>query len=475
VDREGYDAVKENVFHDPWTTPLSTFSVDVDTASYANVRRLLREGRLPPRGAVRIEEMINYFSYAYPEPEGDVPFSVATEIAECPWRPENRLVRIGLRGRSIPDEAIPPRNLVFLLDVSGSMQPWNKLPLVRKAMKLLVDQLRPEDRVAVVVYAGASGLALEPTSGRDRWRIRSAIERLQASGSTNGAQGIRLAYELAGENFAAGAVNRVILATDGDFNVGVTDRSELLALIEEERERGVFLTVLGVGTGNLQDSQMEMLADRGNGNYAYLDSLEEAEKVLVREAGGTLVTIAKDVKIQVEFNPNRVGAYRLVGYENRKLRDRDFNDDRKDAGEIGAGHTVTALYEITPAGIGPETGVDRLRYQGGRGLEDPAFGGELLTVKLRYKEPDGTTSRLATFPVEDPGNASYGAASEDFRFAAAVAALGIALRNPEGGAGFGPALAAELAATAVGEDPHGYRKEFLRLAERAAELSTVRR
>ncbi|MHC4470673.1 MAG: vWA domain-containing protein [Planctomycetota bacterium] len=466
---EGYDAIVENPFLDPSRAPLSTFSIDVDTASYANVRRILDAGRLPPAGAVRIEELVNYFTYDYPAPQGDVPFSVVTEVAECPWNPGHRLVHVGIQGRRIAEEQLPPRNLVFLLDVSGSMRPPDKLPLVKAALRLLVERVGVKDRIAVVVYAGASGVVLEPTSGDRRGDILDAIDRLDAGGSTNAGEGIRLAYAMARKHFQTGAINRVILATDGDFNVGVTSRSELLELIEEERESGVFLTVLGVGTGNLKDSQMEMLADKGNGNYAYLDSVAEARKVLVREAGGTLVTIAKDVKIQVEFNPNLVGAYRLIGYENRLLRARDFNDDTKDAGEIGAGHSVTALYEITPPGERPDE-TDPLKYQAPTVPSGEAFTNEILTLKLRYKEPDGAESRLIRSPVQDPGNVTFGAASPDFRFSAAVAAFGLLLRSSEfkGEATF--ALVRDIAHGSLGEDAQGDRRELMELVDLAARL-----
>ncbi len=467
--REGYDAIVVEGFSNPRQKPLSTFSIDVDTASYANVRRILKEGRLPPEGAVRIEEMLNYFSYGYSQPEDERPFSVVTEVAQCPWNPAHRLVHIGIQGRIIPADEVPARNLVFLLDVSGSMRSLDKLTLVVRAMHLLVDQLDEEDRVAIVVYAGASGVVLPPTPGNYKATIRDALGALRAGGSTNGGEGIRLAYSLAREHFVKGGINRVILATDGDFNVGTTSRSELANLIEKERESGVFLTVLGVGTGNIQDSQMEMLADKGNGNYAYLDTIQEAKKVLVEEVGGTLVTIARDVKIQVEFNPARVGAYRLIGYENRKLAARDFNDDQKDAGEIGAGHSVTALYEILPAGDHQETGdVDALKYQDPT-APVPAWSlNEILTLKLRYKRPDGNQSMLLTFPLVDPENMSVAATSSDFQFAAAVATFGLALRNSphRGEASF--ALAEELAHPVLGEDPEGRRREFAELCRLAA-------
>ncbi|MEI8312400.1 MAG: VWA domain-containing protein, partial [Verrucomicrobiota bacterium] len=362
---EAYDVVQENVFLDAKANPLSTFSIDVDTASYANVRRFLNSDQLPPAGAVRIEELINYFPYSYPQPDAEVPFSVSVETARPPWAPEHELVRIGIKGRELEARNRPASNLVFLVDVSGSMQPENKLPLLKRSLRALVENLGDEDRVAVAVYAGSSGLVLPPTPGSDKRRIRAAIDQLGAGGSTNGAQGIRLAYETARENFLKEGNNRVILCTDGDFNVGTTSQSSLVKLIEKERASGVFLSVLGFGDGNLKDSTMEKLADKGNGNYAYIDSFSEGRKVLVEEMGGTLFTIAKDVKIQVEFNPARVAGYRLIGYENRLLAKEDFNNDKKDAGEIGAGHAVTALYEVVPAGKSLPGGnsVDPLKYQ----------------------------------------------------------------------------------------------------------------
>ncbi len=471
LDTEQYDFIAEAGFLSPLRQPLSTFSIDVDTASYSNVRRFLQDGRRPPAGAVRIEELVNYFRYDYPAPgaAAEHPFSVISEVTAAPWKPEHQLLMIGLHGRDIPVADVPPRNLVFLLDVSGSMQPASKLPLVKRALRELVLRLRPQDHVAMVVYAGASGLVLPPTSGADSSKILAALQSLEAGGSTNGGQGIELAYEVAREHFDPEGINRVILATDGDFNVGVTNRSDLVELIERKRESGVFLTVLGVGRGNLQDSQMEQLADHGNGNYAYLDSIAEARKVLVHEAGGTLVTVAKDVKIQVEFNPQRVSAYRLIGYENRRLQDQDFNDDTKDAGEIGAGHHVTALYEVIPVGVDSNAGdVDPLRYQ------EPAAGSgqhanEMVTVKLRYKLPTGDESRLLTRTVPsqtEPGTS----ASDDVRFSSAVALFGMLLRDSPHRADGSWELAHELARGAIGPDPDGYRSEFVRLVALARDV-----
>ena len=464
---EGYDHLEENPFRRVSADPLSTFSIDVDTASYANMRRFLNTGALPPAGAIRIEEMINYFRFDYPQPAGDAPFSITTELAVCPWNAKHRLALIGLQGREIPENEASPRNLVFLIDVSGSMMPADKLPLVRTAMRMLADVLTARDRVAIVVYAGASGLVLPSTPGDQKAAVHRAIADLEAGGSTNGGAGITLAYRIAREHFIKEGVNRVVLATDGDFNVGVTSQDELVRLIEKERASGVFLSVLGVGTDNLKDSMMEKLADKGNGNYAYLDSLHEARKVLVREAGSTLVTIAKDVKVQVEFNPAAVSAYRLIGYENRMLKNEDFNDDKKDAGEIGAGHSVTALYEIVPAGVEIDApSVDPLKYQAAPQPAQSASPDELVTVKFRYKAPDGDTSRLLSATLRSqprPLAANLG-------FASAVAEVGMLLRGSKhaGNAGFGTAVV--RASTFRGVDSEGYRAEFIKLAELASSL-----
>ena len=468
---ESYAKIDENPFLEAARAPLSTFSIDVDTASYSNTRRFLSEGRLPPRDAVRIEELINYFSYDYPQPAGGAPFSVTAEVADCPWNARHRLVHIGLQGRRVSTEDMPPANLVFLVDVSGSMNEPRKLPLVKSSLRTLAEQLSPRDRVAIVVYAGTSGLVLQSTPGDRKGEIIGAVERLEAGGSTNGGEGIQLAYRVAQDNFIKGGTNRVILATDGDFNVGVTSDEALVRLIEEKRQGGVFLSVLGFGTGNLNDSMMEKLADRGNGNYAYIDTEAEARKALGEQVGGTLATIAKDVKIQVEFNPRRVAGYRLIGYENRLLAERDFNDDRKDAGEIGAGHTVTALYEVVPAGQTVENpGVDALKYQQPERASEGANAGELLTVKLRYKEPSAEASKLLSVGVVD-GGASYRNASENFKFAASVAEFGMLLRDSryKGQASYDGAL--QLARASAGADLRGYRTEFVRLVERARSLS----
>ena len=421
---EEYGQFEENPFLRPADNPLSTFSIDVDRASYANVRRILRDGNRPPRQAVRIEEMINYFTYDYPEPGVGSPVSITTELAACPWNEKNRLLLVGLQTQKIHTEDLPPNNLVFLVDTSGSMMSSDKLPLVKSALRLLVDQLRPEDRVSIVAYAGSAGLVLKPTKGSDRGVILEAIDAFEAGGSTAGGEGIVLAYQVAKDNFVRDGNNRVILATDGDFNVGVTGDGELEQLIEKKRRDGIFLTVLGFGTGNLKDSKMELLADKGNGNYSYIDTIAEARKSLVHEMGATLFTVAKDVKIQVEFNPATVGAYRLIGYENRLLRSEDFNNDAKDAGELGAGHSVTALYEIVPPGGDvPNANVDSLKYQS---RTTSAGGTDLATVKLRYKEPQGDTSKLMTHTVS---TATDIVPSENFKLASSVAQLGMLLRD----------------------------------------------
>ncbi len=467
---EQYAHIDENPFLRVSRNPLSTFSVDVDTASYAVVRRFLNEGRLPPAGAVRLEELVNYFPYDYAPPRDGTPFAVHLESATCPWKPGHRLVRIGIKGRTFEEEERPAANLVFLVDVSGSMRPANKLPLLKASLRMLAERVEARDRVAIVVYAGSSGLALPSTTGDRRQQILDALDRLEAGGSTNGTAGIRLAYQVAEQNLVRGGTNRVILATDGDFNVGTTSNDELVRLIGEKAKSGVFLSVLGFGTGNTKDDRMEALADRGNGNYAYVDTLAEGRKVLVAQAGGTLHTIAKDVKIQVEFNPARVAGYRLLGYENRLLRDQDFQDDARDAGEIGAGHTVTALYEVVPAGVEvPAPGEEPLKYQETR--ESPEAGGpEMLTVSLRWKEPDGVSSRLARFPLADEAR-EFAASSTDFRFAASVACFGMALRGSAHGSGASYDTALELASGALGADEGGWRHEFLGLAGRTRSLA----
>ncbi|MEW6366670.1 MAG: von Willebrand factor type A domain-containing protein [Acidobacteriota bacterium] len=471
LDTEAYDRVEENPFLAVAQHPLSTFSVDVDTASYSNVRRFLNEGGLPPKDAVRIEEMVNYFNYDYPEPKGKEPFAVAVDVASAPWARSHRLARIGLKGREMPLAHRPVSNLVFLVDVSGSMDDPYKLPLLKRAMGLLIDSLGEKDHVAIVGYAGGAGLVLPSTSCADREKIRCALEQLQAGGCTCGSAGIQLAYKIASQNLVRGGTNRVILATDGDFNVGITNQGELTRLIESEAKRGIFLSVLGFGMGNYKDSTLEKLADRGNGNYAYIDTLSEARKVLIEQLSGTLVTIAKDVKIQVEFNPREVAFYRLIGYENRMLRAEDFNDDRKDAGEIGAGHTVTALYELVPPGVDFKAPrVDPLRYQKPKDLAGAAGGGELLTVKLRYKEPEGSASKLLEYQVRDQGM-RFEQAGDDFRFAAAVAGFGMVLRDSEhkGTATLDRVLS--WASDSAGDDPEGYRAGFIDLVRTAKALT----
>jgi Ca-activated chloride channel family protein len=463
---EAYDRIEDNTFRRVADAPLSTFSIDVDTASYANVRRFLNEGTLPPVDAVRIEELINYFHFDYADSTDRAPFGITTEVAACPWNEKHTLALIGLQAKRLPAGQTPPRNLVFLLDVSGSMQPANKLPLVRTAMKMLAETLTAKDRVAIVVYAGASGMALPATPGDHVRDIQDAISSLTPGGSTNGAAGIQLAYQLATQNFIKGGINRVILATDGDFNVGVASQGELVRLIEEKRASGVFLSVLGVGEGNLKDSTMEKLADAGNGNYSYLDSLHEARRGLIAEAGSTLVTVAKDVKIQVEFNPATVGAYRLVGYENRLLQNEDFNNDKKDAGDMGAGHSVTALYEIAPPGEPIDTPiVDPLKYQTPVQPASAARSAELMTVKVRYKDPDGDTSRMFSRPVGSKATAAH-----NLGFAAAVAEFGMLLRGSAYKQNAAWESASQLARANRGDDPDGYRAEFCRLIDLAASL-----
>jgi Ca-activated chloride channel family protein len=462
---ERYAPIHDNGFLGSRENPLSTFSIDVDAASYSNMRRFLSMGQAPPPDAVRIEELINYFDYDYQAPRGNQPFSVTTEISTAPWNPQHQLVLVGLQGRSLDGQELPPSNLVFLIDVSGSMSSPDKLPLIQSAFRLLVPQLRDQDRVAIVVYAGNAGLVLPSTPGSQKEVILEAIDRLTAGGSTAGGAGIQLAYRVAKENFIREGNNRVILATDGDFNVGVSSDAELVQLIEEKRKDGTFLTVLGFGTGNLQDAKMEQLADKGNGQYAYIDNLNEARKIFVQEMRSTLFTIAKDVKIQIEFNPALVASYRLIGYENRILAAEDFNNDIKDAGELGAGHRVTALYEVVP----PGAGVDGLRYQANPAPPAERHTDELLTVKLRYKEPDGETSRLLTHTFRP----REGNATGNIRFASAVAAFGMILRNSEHKGNASPEMVVRLAREAGGDDEFGYREEFIRLVESFRQVRTT--
>jgi len=471
---EEFAAITPNIFHSPLTEPLSTFSIDVDTASYSTIRRYLNEGQLPPANAIRTEEVINYFSYDYPQPKGEHPFSVYTEMGVCPWNQKRNLVHIGLQGRSIDMANAPASNLVFLLDVSGSMDSPNKLGLVKESMKLLVQNLREQDRVAIVVYAGAAGLVLPSTSGAQKNTILAALEKLQAGGSTAGGAGIKLAYSTALENMLRGGNNRVILCSDGDFNVGVSSTSEMQKLVEDNRGKGVYLTILGFGMGNYKDNRMEILADKGNGNYAYIDNLTEAKKVLVNEMDGTLYTIAKDVKLQIEFNPAHVKAYRLIGYENRLLNAEDFRDDTKDAGEMGAGHTVTALYEIIPMASKEEIpGVDPLKYQDIKISEEAQKSPEVMNVKLRYKPPLSDES----IPLETPVyNKTLGMedVSETFMWSAAAAGYAMLLQKSDHIGALNWNMLHDWAKTNLGADKEGYRKEFLELIKLAAKLSGVK-
>ena len=471
---EEYDVITENPFLKSIENPLSTFSIDVDAGSYSNVRRFLQQGKLPPAGAVRLEELINYFHYEYPQPSNNDPFSINTEVGACSWNPKHQLVMIGLQGKKIPVENLPASNLVFLIDVSGSMMEPEKLPLVQRSMKLLVDQLREKDRVSLVVYAGNAGLVLPPTPGSEKIKIKNAIDALEAGGSTAGGEGIRLAYKVAKQNFIPNGNNRVILCTDGDFNIGPSSDSELFEIIDKAKKTGVFLTVLGYGMGNYKDSKMEKLADKGNGNHAYIDNEMEAKKVLVNEFGGTLFTIAKDVKLQIEFNPAKVQAYRLIGYENRILNKEDFNDDKKDAGELGSGHTVTAIYEVIPVGVKDEfsQSVDPLKYQKQLNSVVKNTSDELMTIKFRYKKPDGDTSKLIVHSVT--AMQSAGPRSNNFQFVSAVAEYGMLLRNSsfKQNASFDQAYL--LAKNAIGADKEGYRKEFLQLLGTAGKLTRVK-
>ncbi|SKC70794.1 vWA domain-containing protein [Maledivibacter halophilus] len=466
MNTEEYSDIEENSYKLSLENPLSTFSIDVDTASYSNVRRFLMDGKMPPEDAVRIEEMINYFTYDYPEPHGDAPFSVITKISKCPWNENHDLAMLALKGKEIETEEKIPSNLVFLIDVSGSMNQEDKLPLLKSAFKMLVNQLDEEDRVSVVVYSGAAGVVLDSTSGSEKDTIIDAIENLRAGGSTAGGEGIELAYKIAKENSIDNGNNRVILATDGDFNVGPSSDGELKRLIEEKRKDGVFLSILGFGTGNLKDSKAELLANKGNGNYSYIDNILEAKKVLVDEIGSTLFTIAKDVKIQVEFNPSKVKAYRLIGYENRLLNDEDFNDDKKDAGEIGAGHTVTAFYELIPSDSDEEVpGTDELKYQDSKVKDSD----DIMYVKLRYKEPQGEKSKLIEFPVIEKEETEK--TLQDFNFASAVAEFGMLLRDSQfkGNSSYDRVI--EQAEKNRGKDIEGYRVEFIKMVKLAKELA----
>ncbi len=471
---EDYSPIVENNEKDPFNDPLSTFSIDVDNASYSNVRRFLNQRKKPPIDAVRIEEMINYFDYDYPQPKGKHPFSITTERSACPWNEDRQLLLIGLQGKKVAYEKLPSANLVFLLDVSGSMQASNKLPLVKSAMTLLVNQLREQDKVAIVVYAGAAGLVLPPTSIADKAAILAAIENLRAGGSTAGGKGIVLAYKTAKDHFIKGGNNRVILATDGDFNIGVSSDAKLTRLIEEKRKENIFLTVLGFGMGNLKDNKLEILADKGNGNYAYIDQLSEAKKVFVQELTANLFTIAKDVKIQVEFNPQFVESYRLVGYENRLLNKEDFNDDTKDAGELGAGHQVTALYELTirPKKDASPTPSDKsvglLRFQRYALTNDALKSGDLAHIQLRYKPVDSEHSELISQSISNKKNLPN-KVSDSFRLATAVAGFGLILRNSDSNKNMDVEKVKELAGNAK-NDPYGYRKELVEMVDKWAVL-----
>ncbi|MBX9186900.1 DUF3520 domain-containing protein [Bacteroides sp. K03] len=468
MNTEEYKNIEENGFKKVNENPLSTFSIDVDAASYSNMRRYLNRGELPPADAIRTEELINYFSYNYPQPTSKDPVKITTEVGSCPWNKNHRLVRIGLKAKEIPTEKLPVSNLVFLIDVSGSMYGPQRLGLVQSSLKLLVNNLRDADRVAIVVYSGSAGERLPSTSGSDKQKIREAIDELTAGGSTAGGEGIKLAYKIAKKNFVKGGNNRIILCTDGDFNVGLSSNEGLENLIEQERKSGVYLTVLGYGMGNYKDSKMQILAEKGNGNHAYIDNLQEANRVLVNEFGATMHTVAKDVKLQIEFNPSQVQAYRLIGYESRLLKDEDFNNDAKDAGEMGAGHSVTAFYEVVPVGVESNfvNKVDDLKYQKKvkPALQPTTGSKELLTVKLRYKAPDEDISKKLELPlVDNKGNN----VSSDFRFATAVAMFGQLLRDSDfkGDATYAQVIA--MAKTALDNDERGYRREFLRLVETA--------
>jgi Ca-activated chloride channel family protein len=463
ANTEDYSPISENIFHAATDQPLSTLSIDVDRASYSNVRRFLNQGLMPQADAVRVEEMINYFDYHYKAPTGKDPVAIYTDMAICPWNTANQLVRIALKSKQVDTRELPPSNLVFLVDVSGSMSDENKLPLVKRAFTVLTEQLRAQDKVAIVVYAGAAGVVLPATSGSDKKKILAALEELSAGGSTAGGEGIQLAYQIAGELHTKNSNTRVILATDGDFNVGVSSDGELTRIIENERQKGVFLSVLGFGMGNYKDNKLELLADKGNGNYAYIDNFEEARRTFVTEFGGTLFTVAKDVKLQVEFNPQFVQSYRLVGYENRLLQNEDFNNDKKDAGDMGVGHTVTALYEIVPSGTKAVSWVDPLKYQKGTIIGNSS---EVLTVKLRYKQPSADNSQLME-KVLPYSNQEISAAPEDFRMAASVAAFGQLLRHSafKGTATYDQVLS--WAGNARGDDAEGYRAEFIQLVKKA--------
>ena len=470
---EDYDPIKANIFHSPLAEPLSTFSIDVDTADYSNIRRILNQGSLPEPNSVRIEELLNYFAYDYPQPTETHPFAVYTEMSVCPWNQKRNLVHIGIQGKKLDLSKAPASNLVFLIDVSGSMNSMNKLPLVKESMQMLVENLRGKDKVAIVVYAGAAGEVLPSTGGNQKLKINQAIDNLQAGGSTAGGAGIQLAYKIAEENFIHGGNNRIILCTDGDFNVGASSDAHLSELIEEKRSKGVYLTVLGYGMGNYKDNKLELLADKGNGNYAYIDNLKEAKKFLVNEMASTLYAIAKDVKLQVEFNPAHVKAYRLIGYENRLLNKEDFKDDTKDAGELGAGHNVTAVYEIIPTSSKEQVPeLDELKYQELKLSDEARNSPEALTVNLRYKLPDGDTSIPLDVPVKNI-TLPLEKASENYLFSAAVIGYGLMLQNSEYKGALTWQMVKDLAKANLGKDSEGYRAEFVNLVELAAKLGEL--
>jgi Uncharacterized protein containing a von Willebrand factor type A (vWA) domain len=473
LDDESYKEFEENKFLSPYEFPLSTFSIDVDVASYSNIRRFINNGELPPVDAIRIEEMINYFSYDYPQPDGADPVRISTEVGNCPWNSQNRLIKIGLKAKEIPSENLPASNFVFLIDVSGSMYGAGRLPLVKSSLKLLLNNLRDKDRVAIVAYAGAAGLVLPSTSAKDKQKILEALKSLTAGGSTAGGAGIQLAYKIAKDNFINGGNNRVILCTDGDFNVGVSSNKSLEELISQQRKTGIFLSVLGYGMGNYKDDKMQTLAQAGNGNHAYIDNLQEANRVLVQEFGSTMYAVAKDVKLQIEFNPTKVQAYRLIGYETRLLDNEDFNDDTVDAGEMGAGHTVTAFYEIVPVGVNSNVydpgNVDPLKYQRPKDSEaDIINSPEMMLVKLRYKPIDSDISDKVEMPIVDNGGNNV---SQDFRFAASVTMFGMLLRDSKYKAEANYSKLVELANQGIVNDDLGYRREFVRLAETAKGMS----
>ncbi len=469
---EDYDLIVENAFQSPLTEQLSTFSVDVDRAAYSNIRSYITSNQMPPKDAVRIEEMINYFEYNYEQPSDEHPFNIVTEVANCPWQKDHQLLLVGLQGKKIPTENLPPSNLVFLIDVSGSMNDYNKLPLLQQSYKLLVDQMRPEDRVSIVVYAGSSGAVLPPTSGEEKIKIKNAINQLQAGGSTAGGEGIELAYKLAEENFIKNGNNRVILATDGDFNIGVSSDGALTRLIEEKRESGVFLTVMGFGHGNYMDNKMQKLANAGNGNHMYIDNIKEAQKVLVHEFGGTNFTIAKDVKIQIEFNPSEVQGYRLIGYENRMLESQAFNNDKKDAGEIGSGHAVTAIYEIIPEGVESQflPSIDPLKYSSNKPTDKA--NKELATIKFRYKQPNGSKSILMTEVIDNKVK-DFKQSSENLKWACSVTQFGLLLRDSEfkGNSNFNSLYETSRSLVNKNNDQEGFKSEFVDLVKHVASLN----